>query len=331
MSKIHYFQRYSSVENTVTNNTLQLLARIYSYSPLKASQFLSDLTGEAIEIGIEINQQVRDRGAIPDGQVIQRSFKVLIESKLDAPPDTDQLLRHSNTFSDENLKILLLLTKKPLEVTKDDNIKHQISQLPSRVIFKSITYEDICNVAKTLFKEHEYEMCALVDDYVEYCNDTDLFDQSRYLMRIVPCGESFEINKKYGIYFRPSDQGYTKHRFVGIYKDKTVKVIWEIDSIFDVIYKDGELKKTCVEGRNDHEFDRKLIEIIGDAKDECGYDIETGHRFFCGQPISTNYVKSSPGGIQGPRFVNLQEVIGKDFDKLDASDIARKLQGEKWE
>ena len=30
MPKIHYFQRYSSVENTVTNNTLQLLARIYA-------------------------------------------------------------------------------------------------------------------------------------------------------------------------------------------------------------------------------------------------------------------------------------------------------------
>ena len=30
MSRIHYFQRYPSVENTVTNNTLQLLARIYS-------------------------------------------------------------------------------------------------------------------------------------------------------------------------------------------------------------------------------------------------------------------------------------------------------------
>ena len=40
MSKIHYFQRYSSPENVVTNNTLHLLERIYSYSPEKASQLL---------------------------------------------------------------------------------------------------------------------------------------------------------------------------------------------------------------------------------------------------------------------------------------------------
>ena len=56
MPKIHYFQRYSSVENTVTNNTLQLFARIYNYSTSQASKVLSELSGEPVEIGIEINQ-----------------------------------------------------------------------------------------------------------------------------------------------------------------------------------------------------------------------------------------------------------------------------------
>lgn len=85
MSKIHYFQRYSSVENTVTNNTLQLLARIYDYSATAASRLLTDITGQAIDIGIEIAQQERVGNAIPDGAIIQRSFKILIESKVDAP------------------------------------------------------------------------------------------------------------------------------------------------------------------------------------------------------------------------------------------------------
>jgi hypothetical protein len=67
MSKIHYFQRYSSIENTVTNNTLQLLARIYDYSASAASDVLSQLTGDEIEIGIEIKQQARVGNAVPDG------------------------------------------------------------------------------------------------------------------------------------------------------------------------------------------------------------------------------------------------------------------------
>lgn len=328
MSQIHYFQRYSSKENTVTNNTLQLLARIYSYSPLKASEFLTDLTGEPIEIGIEINQQERAKQSIPDGQIIQRGFKILVESKVDASPDINQLLRHAKTFSGKDQKILLLLTRRPLGADKTQRIKRQISR--REIIFSNITYEDICKKAKKLFEEYEREMKDLVDDYEEYCNDTDLFDQSKYFMRIVPCGESLEINKKHGIYFHPSNRGYTKHRFLGIYKDKTVQAIWKIDSVFDVNYKNGKLKKTLVEGRATNDYDKKLVEIIKDAKDECAYDIEVGHRFFCGEPIKTDYEKSSPHGIQGHRNVNLKEVLG-DFDGEDVEGIAESLREKTWE
>lgn len=327
MPKIHYFQRYSSKENTVTNNTLQLLGRIYNYSPLKASQFLTELTGEPIEIGIEINQQERGRESAPDGQVIQRSFKLLIEAKVDTGPDTDQLIRHSKTFSGEYQKILLLLTKEPLEASKKDEIKGRVPG----IIFNSITYEDICKTAKELFKEHEEEMRDLVDDYVEYCNDTELFDQSKQLMRIVPCGASLEINKKYGIYFHPADRGYTKHRFVGIYKDKTVSAIWEIDNIFDAEYNGADLNKEVIEGQDAGDYDKKIIGIIEEAMEKLGWDIKNGHRFFCGKLVETNYEKSSPRGIQGARFKNLREVVGNDFDTLRIEEIAQKLREVKWE
>lgn len=328
MSQIHYFQRYSSKENTVTNNTLQLLARIYSYSPSKASEFLTDLTGEPIEIGIEINQQERAKQSIPDGQVIQRGFKILVESKVDASPDINQLLKHAKTFTGKDQKILLLLTREPLGADKTQRIKRQLS--PQEIIFSNITYEDICKKAKKLFEEYELEMRDLVDDYEEYCNDADLFDQSKYFMRIVPCGVSLEINKRHGIYFHPSNRGYTKHRFLGIYKEKTVQAIWKVDSIFDVNYKNGKMKKTLVDGRDTNDYDKKLVEIIKDAKDECAYDIEVGHRFFCGEPIKTNYEKSSPRGIQGHRNVNLKEVLG-EFDYEDVEGIAESLREKTWE
>lgn len=81
MSKIHYFQRYSSVENTVTNNTLQLFARIYNYSTSQAALLLNELIGEPIEIGIEIKQQERGKKSVPDGKISQRSFKIVVESR----------------------------------------------------------------------------------------------------------------------------------------------------------------------------------------------------------------------------------------------------------
>lgn len=328
MPKIHYFQRYSSVENTVTNNTLQLFARIYNYSTVQASKLLSEITREPIEIGIEINQQGRAKESVPDGAILQRSFKVLIEAKVDAGVDRDQLLRHAASFSNESQKILLLLTKQSLSNAEEDKIAKQIHQKHPGVVFRSVTYEMICKAIKGLFKEYEYEMYSLVDDYIEYCNDANLFDQSRFLMRIVPCGDSIEINKKYGLYFNPSDRGYTKHSYVGIYANKSVQLIWAIDSVFDIDYNGAVLKKTLVQGRDTNEYDQRLIGIIADAKKSCGYQIEAGHRFFCGSPIETDYKKSTPGGIQGARFVNLRDVVG---DFVDVADVAEKLRGKQWE
>jgi len=328
MPKIHYFQRYSSVENTVTNNTLQLIDRVYAYSTTKASQLLTDLTGEPIEIGIEINQQVRGEGSVPDGAIIQRSFKILIESKVDSAVDIEQLLRHTDSFLEEDQKVLLLLTREAMGKLEED-IKKKITAMNPEIIFKNTTYEAICNTANSLFQEYEFEMRSLVEDYVEYCNDAGLFDQSRFLMRIVPCGQSLGINKRHGIYFHPSDRGYTRHQYVGIYKDKAVRALWKIDSVFDVDYNGTQLNKKLIEGRSTDEYDEKIVLIIKDAKAECGYDIRTGHRFFCGEPVDTNYVKSSSGGIQGARFVNLRKVI-EDFSE-NASEIAKQLKGMQWE
>ncbi len=338
MSNIHYFQRYSSQENTVTNNTLLLFARISAYSSTKISQLLATLTGEAVEVGIEIKQQERSGKSIPDGAILQRSFKIAIESKVDAKTDVEQLRRHAKNLSkgQEYQKILLLLTKKSIGRDEEKRIKKICNQQPKgkifkrqrSIIFKSVTYENICREVEQLFKDHEYDMRDLVEDYVAYCNETKLFDQSPFLMRIVPCGQSGELNRKHGIYFAPSDRGYTPHQFVGIYNNKNVQTIWKIDNIFKVDYDGKTCHKTLVQEKDSNDYDKKIVKVIGEAKELCGYDIAHGCHFFCGKPEKTEYRKSSPGGSQGSRCVNLQDVIG---DFKDASDVAQKLKGKAWE
>ncbi len=172
-------------------------------------------------------------------------------------------------------------------------------------------------------------MKSLVDDYIEYCNDTGLFDQSQYLMRIVPCGVSFDLNKKYGVYFHPSDRGYTNHSYVGVYANKAVQCLWAIDSVFDVEYDGKKITRTLVQGRDTDEYDDKIKAMIAEAKVVCDYDIESGHRFFCGKVArETNYVKVSSGGIQGARFVNLKEVVGQFKDDME---LAQRLKEKTWE
>jgi hypothetical protein len=329
MSKIHYFQRYSSVENTVTNNTLQLIARIYEYSPIQASKLLNEITGANVEIGIAIQQQTRHKDSVPDGLITQQGFKILIEAKVDAAIDTDQLVRHARSFSNESVKILLLLTKQSISKTLIQETKRAICKVDDTVLFCNVTYQRICRSVQGLFKEYEHEIVSLVEDYVEYCNDSHLYDQSSYLMRVLPCSDTYVLNKEYGIYFQPSDRNCTDHAFVGIYANKSVQSIWQIESVYDVAWNGTSLKKNFVSGVDSgSKYDQKIIAIIEAARNECGYKVSDGCRFYCGEPFETDFKKTSPGGIQGARFFNLKDVIG-DFS--DAEEAANLLSFKTWE
>lgn len=328
MSQVHYFQRYSSPENTVTNNTLLLLARIYDYSPRAASTLLSGLTGEAIQIGIEIAQQRRAQVSVPDGVIIQRSFKVLIEAKVDAPADINQLLRHAESFGREAQKVLLLITKR-VDRRLEQQVSQELKKTHPDVVFCNVTYEDICKATSYLFREYESQMADLIDDYAEYCNEAQLFDQSRFLMRVVPCGTSVDVNRRFSLYFHPSDRGYTEHRFVGIYASKSVKAVLEPEAVFDVALMDGVLSKSVVQGMDDGKYDDAIRHAIGAAREECGYDLTTGNRFFCGSMMDTDFQKESPYGIQGPRILNLADYL-EVSDELSLSAVAAGLRGRSW-
>ena len=328
MSKLHYFQRYSSVENTVTNNTLQLINRIYFHSSTKASLFLQDLTGETFDIGLSINQQEVGAGSVPDGSIQQASFKILLETKVDSAVNEDQLLRHAGQFSGESQKLLLLLTKGFIGDHSEQVLQRKIAEQNEGVTFKSVTYEDVCKAAERLFDTHEIEMRALIEDYVNYCAEMHLLDDSKRFMRIVPCGKSWRLNLKYSMYFQPSERGYRPHAFVGIYQDKTVRGLLQIDSVFDVTLEAGVLRKTLRQGRQTDDYDERIKAIIEEALPECGYELDIGNRFFCAaETVPIDYRKESFGGIFGARFVDLRDEIGV-FSSV--KEVAQKLSGKTW-
>lgn len=299
------------------------MSRIYAHSPIRASKLLTNLTDESIEIGIEISQQQRSGSAVPDGAIIQRPFKVLIETKVDAGVRLDQLVEQSRSFTDDGPNVLLLLSREPVTVSEERTIRTALGEFP-HVLFKNVTFDAVCKEAAALYSDFEVEMAELVQDYADYCDELELRSQMHDRLRIVPCGTSFEVNLRYGIYFQPSDRGYTSHKYLGVYKQKAVRAIWELDSVFDVTFADGRLSKELVQGRNTDDYDKKLAGIIRDARAECGYEIELGHRFFCGQLEATDFRKSSSGGIMGARFITLSDVVG---EFTDTPDLASKLRG----
>jgi hypothetical protein len=76
MARVHFFQRYSSKENAVTNNTLLLLSQIYGTSPDLLENFISELNEDLnFRVGPEFGQQIKGVSSVPDGIVSQTNFK----------------------------------------------------------------------------------------------------------------------------------------------------------------------------------------------------------------------------------------------------------------
>ena len=330
MSKIHYFQRYSTAENTITNNTLQLLARIYEYSIAKLDRLLSDLLElESIGIGIEINQQQRGKDSIPDGIILQRSFKLVVESKVGSGVNVQQLVNHCHAFGDEKLKILMLLTIDPIEKALAAEIVTKIDKEGGAIIFRNVTYRGLCKALEDLFEDYEEDIAAIVEDYTSYCRDTHLINEADFLMRIVPTGTSFDLNRKYAMYFHPSDRGYSLHAYIGFYTDKAVRSMIKTRSVFDVNYEYKQLKKTHVSGDDTPAFDAGIIAMIAEARQKCQYEIATGHRFFCAdKAFATSFTKTTPRGILGARFADLRDYGVEDFSNTAA--IAKFLKTRTW-
>lgn len=108
-------------------------------------------------------------------------------------------------------------------------------------------------------------------------------------IKIVNCNRSFEINKKYGIYCHPMTYEYTRHKFIGMEKNNAVQAILEVDSIFEVSYKGGELEKVLVAGRDTDQYDNEIIESILEIQKRLDWDASQW-RFFCGEYIEELFI-----------------------------------------
>lgn len=107
---IHYFQRYHGKENVATANTMLLLSRLYQYSSNKFFRFLSsEFFSDSFDPDIVFNLQEKSVDSIPDATITQESFKIVVETKMSDWFYSGQLMRHLNSFGNENYKVMMTL------------------------------------------------------------------------------------------------------------------------------------------------------------------------------------------------------------------------------
>lgn len=336
MSDVHYFQRYSQRENVTTNNTLLLFSRLYNNSPSKFRSFLEELLEHPdLRVGIMFSQQSKGKDSIPDASITQTSFHLLVETKRhDDQFSPAQLKSHATSFKDVSVKILLLLSPETISQSRINDIRREITKERGAepLYLQSASFNDIIEKMRDVIDPYDVEMKRILEDYSDYCASEGLLSSRKSIMRVVPCGKSIEDNFAFNIYYAPSDRPYSQHSYLGIYKDKVVQGIGKIICLVDANLEENgtvDIIK-CYKGNVTDEIKSRILNMIPLAL-KYGWEIKKGHRFFCvDQFYRTDFKKTSPGGIMGPRFFDLTKYITFKED-MQTDKIAEMLNGKTWE
>jgi hypothetical protein len=330
MADVTYFQRYTTQENAVTNTTLHLFSQINQHSSDRLRQVLSELLGDAdVPLGINFQQQLRSGPSVPDGGILQEPVHIVIETKVTAGVDVDQLVRHCGTFDKgRNGNYLLLLTKNEVGDQDLDPVCRKAKEIGAT--FKNVTFDKLCDCLEGLAEKYETHLTRVIKDFAVYCTDEDLLPDRRKWLRIVPCGTTFELNKQWNAYYQPTDRGYSAHEYIGIYTQKAVRLLGRVAAIYDrKAGAGGQIELTLVHGDERPEFRERIKGMVVDSKQKVGWDLSNDLRFFCvDQFLPTDFVKTSWGGIQGARFWDISEQVEKAGSDAELADL---LRHQKWE
>jgi hypothetical protein len=330
MANITFFQRYTNQENGVTNTTLHLFSQINQHSSDRLRQVLSELLGDVeMPLGINFHQQIRSATSIPDGAILQEPVHIVIETKVTASVDADQLIRHCESFDKgRSGNYLMLLTKNKTDDQVLDPVRRKAKEIGAS--FQNVTFEKLCDSLKTLAEEWETHLMRVIKDYAAYCSEMDLLPDRRKWLRIVPCGDTFELNEKWHVYYQPTSRGYSAHEYIGIYNLKAVRLLGRVAAIYDSkADAGGQMQLTLFSGKESPEFRERIKGMVVDSKQKVGWDLSGDYRFFCAeQLLPTDFIKTSSGGLRGTQFLDISEQVKKAGSDAELADL---LRHQKWE
>jgi hypothetical protein len=334
--QIHYFPRYSQKENFVTNNTLLLLREFYNYNRFRFQSFLIELFrmanadfGQAIELGLQLRQQIGTKESVLDGFLYQDSFRIAIETKRSAHGfGADQLRRHLSGFTSDQEGILILLSPEMVKLSQPNLSLLLKSAKSKNVNIVSISFQTIIDAARNSLSDHDEEMHALVSDYETFCSDEELLPSDKWTLFVPPCGRSHNINVSHRIYFCPASWSRRSAKYLGIYFEKAVRYIGEIEKVVECEVIDKKVTSKTTTLTKDEEC--RIIMTVTEARQQRGLDLESGYQFFiCSNLVATMFKKTSPGGIMGHRYFDLRQYVGSVAFK-NVADIAQGLNGAEW-
>jgi hypothetical protein len=294
MSKpISLFSGYSQSENRVTNYCLLVLKMLYEENPKYLKEFLENIfDGElTAEVGVPFRQQEKGEQSVPDGLIMQDAFTIHIETKMNDNFSEKQLKAHLEGLKNIlGSKVLLVLgrfenegEKLFIDIREECRVAH--------VIFHVISFDDF--LAGIEVKSLPKNLADTVRDLMVFMDEQRLLSSWRNSLVVVPCGKYPEDVIEHNVYMCPTEGSAYKHRrarFFGMYRNKCVERVAEIEAVIDV-RPDGN---TCLLWNNIIGADKEILSNRAKVKvQELRPNGEPTRIFLLGPSFQTNFAKDT--------------------------------------
>lgn len=339
--QIHYFQRYHSKENVDTSNTMLMLSRLYTYNADKFFNMLNALIlKEQNSPEITFDLQVAGGKSVPDAIISQKSFKIIVETKLYNGFNETQLINHLNKFGNESIKVILTLDPKPMDKELFDkfavslktfNAQH-MEELGSPIKHVNITFEELLNAMSEIVDDRDTEITDVLDDFKKYCFEEELITDRHKWMRALAVGTTLSDNIELSLYYDDATRSFSQHGFIGLYSNKRIHAIGKLTKIVEVSHLKSEMVISEKYGDKVTEAEICNIKEAINRSEKYGYDLKNySHNFFLVDKFyRLDFKKASKNPIQKSKYFNLGKMLGDDALK-NTEYIIKALDGKTWE
>lgn len=222
---------------------------------------------------------------------------------------------------------MLGLTAGSVEQRKSDELSAMARA--KSITFKWTTFFELQRAIAQHVAEYETSLIAVVRDYEDYLRSENLLQSRDDWLLVVPCGQSYEENRKFSLYYdgvdRPSRSGC---RYLGIYKNRAISLLGDIVCVAVCSYKDGQVQLEREEYGKLTEERRARVKAA--IEETAYYDLKsTTQRFFITDGLyETDIRKSTPSGIQGALYLSVDGLLRSRRDpSWDTAQLAEHLRG----
>ena len=100
------------------------------------------------------------------------------------------------------------------------------------------------------------------------------------------------------MFCQATDRGYSRHDYLGIYTQKSVQLLGKIVATYDSEADEhGQMQIKLFDGEDRPEFRQRISRMAVETKEQVGWDLESGTRFFC----ADKFLPTEDGQGSGPR------------------------------